>query len=194
MTAQRLLYSLLLLVPVAVWLQLSHASPVPIFIVSCLAILPLAGLMGEATEHLAHHAGPGLGGLLNATFGNAAELIIGFHRAPSVRDRDRQGVSDRVDPGQPAHGAWAGDAGRRMEIQEARVQPTGRRDGQRHDGAGGRRAGDSRYLRTGHRAPKPRAHRGVEPGHLVRAHRDVHREPDLPVPDARAAICAREEQ
>jgi Ca2+:H+ antiporter len=78
MTVQRLLYSLLLLVPVAVWLELSHASPVPIFIVSCLAILPLAGLMGEATEQLAHRAGPGLGGLLNATFGNAAELIIGF--------------------------------------------------------------------------------------------------------------------
>ena len=78
MTPKRLLYSLLLLVPVAIWLQLSHASPVPIFIVSCLAILPLAGVMGEATEHLAHHAGPGLGGLLNATFGNAAELIIGF--------------------------------------------------------------------------------------------------------------------
>lgn len=78
MTPKRLLYSLLLLVPVAIWLELSHASPVPIFIVSCLAILPLAGLMGEATEQLAHHAGPGLGGLLNATFGNAAELIIGF--------------------------------------------------------------------------------------------------------------------
>lgn len=78
MTAQRILYSLLLLVPVAVWLELSHASPVAIFIVSCLAILPLAGLMGEATEHLAHHTGPGIGGLLNATFGNAAELIIAF--------------------------------------------------------------------------------------------------------------------
>jgi Ca2+:H+ antiporter len=44
----------------------------------CLAILPLAGMMGEATEHLTHHTGPGVGGLLNATFGNAAELIIAF--------------------------------------------------------------------------------------------------------------------
>ena len=44
----------------------------------CLAILPLAGLMGEATEHLTHHTGPGIGGLLNASFGNAAELIIAF--------------------------------------------------------------------------------------------------------------------
>ena len=39
-------------------------------------MLPLAGLMGEATEHLAHRTGPTIGGLLNATFGNAAELII----------------------------------------------------------------------------------------------------------------------
>ena len=48
------------------------------FLASCLAILPLAGLMGEATEHLTHHVGPGVGGLVNASFGNAAELIIAF--------------------------------------------------------------------------------------------------------------------
>src|SRR5206468_5077256 len=53
-------------------------SPTWVFVVSCLAILPLAGLMGEATEHLTHHTGPGVGGLLNASFGNAAELIIAF--------------------------------------------------------------------------------------------------------------------
>jgi Ca2+:H+ antiporter len=47
-------------------------------VVSCLAVLPLAGLMGESTEHLAHRSSPAIGGLLNATFGNAAELIIGF--------------------------------------------------------------------------------------------------------------------
>ena len=47
-----------------------------LFIVSCLAIVPLAGWLGRATEHLAEHVGAGMGGLLNATFGNAAELII----------------------------------------------------------------------------------------------------------------------
>lgn len=78
MIASRLFYGLALLVPVAGWLEWTGAGPVPIFIVSCLAILPLAGLMGEATEQLAERAGPALGGLLNATFGNAAELIIGF--------------------------------------------------------------------------------------------------------------------
>lgn len=70
--------SLLLLVPVSLALGYKHASPTLVFVVSCLAILPLAGLMGEATEQLAHRSGPGIGGLLNATFGNAAELIIGF--------------------------------------------------------------------------------------------------------------------
>src|SRR5215831_7025491 len=47
-----------------------------LFICSGLAIVPLAGIMGRATEHLAEHLGQGIGGLLNATFGNAAELII----------------------------------------------------------------------------------------------------------------------
>jgi len=46
------------------------------FIASCLAVIPLAGWMGRATEHLAEKTGEGIGGLLNATFGNAAELII----------------------------------------------------------------------------------------------------------------------
>ncbi|GAB1429567.1 calcium/proton exchanger [Ignavibacteria bacterium] len=67
---------LLVFVPTAYILEFTHADPTWVFIVSCLAIIPLAGIMGEATEHLAERAGPGIGGLLNATFGNAAELII----------------------------------------------------------------------------------------------------------------------
>ena len=67
---------LLLAVPVSVVLAWLHQSPVLVFIVSCLGVLPLAGYMGEATEHLAAKTGPTIGGLLNATFGNAAELII----------------------------------------------------------------------------------------------------------------------
>ena len=70
------LYLLLALVPLALVLEWSHVDPLLIFITSALAIIPLAGLMGEATEKLAHHTGAGLGGLLNASFGNAAELII----------------------------------------------------------------------------------------------------------------------
>jgi Ca2+:H+ antiporter len=70
------LYGLLIFLPISLALELSHASPVAIFTASCLAVVPLAGLMGKATEQLADRLGPGVGGLLNATFGNAAELII----------------------------------------------------------------------------------------------------------------------
>src|SRR5580765_8158196 len=68
---------LLLFIPIAVTLE--HFSPgrhLLVFAASCLAILPLAGWMGRATEQLAERLGEGVGGLLNATFGNAAELII----------------------------------------------------------------------------------------------------------------------
>ncbi len=69
---------LLALVPVAFALHYvpSLQNDTALFIVSGLAIIPLAGLMGKATEHLAAKMGAGIGSLLNATFGNAAELII----------------------------------------------------------------------------------------------------------------------
>ncbi|HET9943477.1 MAG TPA: cation transporter, partial [Terriglobia bacterium] len=67
---------LLLLVPVAIVLELVEVDPLYIFIASAIAIIPLAGWMGRATEWITEHLGPGVGGLLNATFGNAAELII----------------------------------------------------------------------------------------------------------------------
>src|SRR5262249_15119351 len=67
---------LLVLIPIGLLLELMHANPVLVFVASAGAIVPLAGHMGKATEHLAERTGPGIGGLLNATFGNAAELII----------------------------------------------------------------------------------------------------------------------
>jgi Ca2+:H+ antiporter len=67
---------LLLAVPAAIVANMMHLSPVAVFALSCLAVLPLAAFMGDATEHLAVRTGPTVGGLLNATFGNAAELII----------------------------------------------------------------------------------------------------------------------
>ncbi len=77
LSAQNFLNVLLIFVPIAIVLEyVVHARPEWIFVTSCLAIIPLAGLMGKATEHLAEHVGEGIGGLLNATFGNAAELII----------------------------------------------------------------------------------------------------------------------
>jgi Ca2+:H+ antiporter len=67
---------MLLLIPVAIALEFAEADPLYIFIASAGAIIPLAGWMGRSTEWIAEHLGPGIGGLLNATFGNAAELII----------------------------------------------------------------------------------------------------------------------
>lgn len=72
----RILRYFLIFVPLAVAAELLHWSPVLIFGFSCVALVPLAGLLGEATEELAIHTGPKIGGLLNATLGNAAELII----------------------------------------------------------------------------------------------------------------------
>ena len=74
---RRILYALLALGPIVValdaWTEVSENT---LFVLSALALIPLAWLIGEATEHAAHHTGPGIGGFLNATFGNAPELII----------------------------------------------------------------------------------------------------------------------
>jgi len=69
-------YLLVPLIPAAVALELLHASATIVFAASALGIIPTAALMGRATEELAARSGPGIGGLLNVTFGNAPELII----------------------------------------------------------------------------------------------------------------------
>src|SRR5688572_16054692 len=70
---------LLIFVPIAIALE--YAVPeqgLLIFATAAVAVIPLAGWMGRATEQIAQRTGEGVGGLLNATFGNAAELIIGM--------------------------------------------------------------------------------------------------------------------
>ncbi len=67
---------MLLFIPATLIAELMHAPGIVIFILAAIAIIPLAGIMGKATEELALHAGPTVGGLLNATFGNMAEIII----------------------------------------------------------------------------------------------------------------------
>lgn len=69
-------YLLLLAVPASFVASYLHAPALLVFSLACIAVLPLAGAMGDATEHLSAHSGPTMGGFLNATFGNAAELII----------------------------------------------------------------------------------------------------------------------
>jgi Ca2+:H+ antiporter len=74
---RRLLYALLILGPIAIALdKFTEVGEITLFIAAAAALIPLAWLIGEATEHAAHHTGPGIGGFLNATFGNAPELII----------------------------------------------------------------------------------------------------------------------
>src|SRR5438874_1571297 len=69
-------YLLTPFIPVAIGLELAGASHTAIFATASLGIIPTAALMSEATQELASRAGPGIGGLLNVTFGNAPELII----------------------------------------------------------------------------------------------------------------------
>ncbi len=69
-------YLLVPFIPIAIVLEVAHASAVVIFFASALGVIPTAALMGRATEELAVRSGPGIGGLLNVTFGNAPELII----------------------------------------------------------------------------------------------------------------------
>jgi Ca2+:H+ antiporter len=69
-------YFLVPFIPIAIVLEILGAGPIVLFVTSALGVIPTAALMGRATEELAHRAGPGIGGLLNVTFGNAPELII----------------------------------------------------------------------------------------------------------------------
>jgi len=71
-------YLLLPFIPLAVVLELVNASPTLVFFTSALGVVPTAAIMGTATEELADRAGPGIGGLLNVTFGNLPELLIAF--------------------------------------------------------------------------------------------------------------------
>src|SRR5256885_3483946 len=63
-------------IPAAIALRLADAGDAVVFVTSALGIMPTAALMSQATQELAARSGPGIGGLLNVTFGNAPELII----------------------------------------------------------------------------------------------------------------------
>jgi Ca2+:H+ antiporter len=75
--ARKLLWGSLVLAPVTLVVRyVFHAGDVPLFALAALSLIPLAWLIGEATDHAGEHTGPGIGGFLNASFGNAPELII----------------------------------------------------------------------------------------------------------------------
>ncbi|HEY2543356.1 MAG TPA: calcium/proton exchanger [Gaiellaceae bacterium] len=75
--ARRILWASLVLAPATIAVNYAtHPGNAALFVLAAIALIPLAWLIGEATEHAAEHTGPGIGGFLNASFGNAPELII----------------------------------------------------------------------------------------------------------------------
>lgn len=72
----KFLYALLVFVPIAIIARFAGAPPIAVFVLSALAIIPLSGVLGAATEAVAEHTSAGIGGVLSATMGNLAELII----------------------------------------------------------------------------------------------------------------------
>src|SRR5580765_3843010 len=75
--ARRLLWASLALAPITILVDLfGNAGKTVLFVFAAISLIPLAWLIGEATEHAGEHTGPRIGGLLNASFGNAPEVII----------------------------------------------------------------------------------------------------------------------
>jgi Ca2+:H+ antiporter len=78
LTKSSILYLLLIFAPISFVLDQAHSDTTILFLVSIISLIPLAKLIGDSTEHLASHYGSTTGSLLNVTFGNAAEIIIGI--------------------------------------------------------------------------------------------------------------------
>ena len=92
---RRILFATLALAPITIAVHyLVHPGGVTDFIFAAVALVPLAWLIGEATEHAANHTGAGIGGFLNATFGNAPELIIALFAVSRRPDRGRPRLAD----------------------------------------------------------------------------------------------------
>jgi Ca2+:H+ antiporter len=84
--ARKILWATLALAPFTIAAEfLLHVGDVALFVLAAVSLIPLAWLIGEATEQAAHHTGPGIGGFLNATFGNAPELIIALFAVAEMK-------------------------------------------------------------------------------------------------------------
>ena len=90
---------LLIFIPIAAYFEYATSNHTAIFLTACVAIIPIAGWMGKATEHLAEKTGEGIGGLLNATFGNAAELVIALvalSKGPQMYDVVKASITGSI--------------------------------------------------------------------------------------------------
>ena len=116
-------YLLTPLIPVAVALELAGAPATVVFAASALGIIPTAALMGRATEELAARSGPGIGGLLNVTFGNAPELIIAlFALGQGLQEVVKASIVGSI-IGNMLLVLGRGDAGRRDRPRQTDLQP-----------------------------------------------------------------------
>ena len=113
---RKLLWASLVLAPITILLRYAfHVSDTALFVAAAAALVPLAWLIGEATEHAGEHTGPGIGGFLNASFGNAPELIIALFAVERGAARRRA----RLTGGQRGLEHPAG-AGRRVDLRRQR--------------------------------------------------------------------------
>ena len=162
-------YLLVPFIPIAIALELAHAEATVIFACSAAGVIPTAALMGQATEQLAMRSGPGIGGFLNVTFGNAPEIIIALFAL-------HEGLQEVVKASLVGSilgnillvmGAAMLIGGRKRERQKFDRTAAGVQSLMLH--AGGRRAGDAGDLPARGRR-RPAGARG-EGGQLRRRHR-----------------------
>ena len=119
----RPVYFLALFIPTAVMLEDRRRAGHAIFFTAAAGVIPTAALMGRATEELATQSGPGIGGLLNVTFGNAPELIIAlFALGKGLQEVVKASIVGSIVVEHAAR-AGRGDAVRRLEAREADLQP-----------------------------------------------------------------------
>ena len=129
---RRILFAGLALGPVVIALHyFTNLSDTALFVLAAAALIPLAWLIGEATEHAAEHTGPGIGGFLNATFGNAPELIIALIAIHEGLTERRPRLADRLRRRQPAARARVLALRRRSRRDRALVELPRLRDDRR---------------------------------------------------------------
>ncbi len=171
---RRILFTSVALAPIVVLIHyVFHPTETVDFVLAAAALIPLAWLIGEATEHAAEHTGPGIGGFLNATFGNAPELIIALFAVQRDGVRGRARVAHRLRRRQPPARARLLAALRRPRRDRPAVELPRARTRRRHDPA----AADPVDPRLGWRSRARRAGQALDPGlhRPARRLRDPHR-------------------
>ncbi len=118
-------YLLVPFIPLAIVLDVATAPATAIFFVSAIGVIPTAALMGKATEELADRSGPGIGGLLNVTFGNAPEIIIALFALGEGLQEVVKASLVGLDPGQHPAGARGGGVRGWPRARPPDLQPHG---------------------------------------------------------------------